>query len=72
MWAVYRKLTIHLPDNDTPIPVAPNQQRLGQHKSTVIDNWLKTYEQAQGEVSKLKSQYLAKVRKADDAEDEYV
>ncbi|PPQ65486.1 hypothetical protein CVT26_000126 [Gymnopilus dilepis] len=46
------------------------KQRLGQHKSTVIDNWLKTYEQAQGEVSKLKSQYLAKVRKADDAEDD--
>ncbi|KAF8909412.1 hypothetical protein CPB84DRAFT_1743969 [Gymnopilus junonius] len=46
------------------------KQRLAQHKATVVDNWLKTYEQAHGEVSKLKNQYLTKVRKADDAEDD--
>ncbi|KAF8159691.1 hypothetical protein B0H34DRAFT_796910 [Crassisporium funariophilum] len=46
------------------------KERLKQNKSTVIDNWLRSYEQAQGEVAKLKHQYLAKTRKADEAEDD--
>lgn len=37
-----------------------------------MDNWLRTYQQAQGDVAKLKHQYLAKTRRADEAEDEYV
>ncbi len=36
-----------------------------------MDNWLRTYQQAQGDVAKLKHQYLAKTRRADEAEDEY-
>ncbi|KIM44972.1 hypothetical protein M413DRAFT_17839 [Hebeloma cylindrosporum] len=46
------------------------KDRLRQNKLTVIDNWLRSYEQAQGEVAKLKHQYLAKVRRADEAEDD--
>ncbi|KAF8957472.1 hypothetical protein BDZ97DRAFT_1846365 [Flammula alnicola] len=46
------------------------KERLRQNKATVIDNWLRSYESAQREVVKLKHQYLAKVRRADDAEDD--
>lgn len=48
------------------------QERLRHDKTTVVDNWLRSYEQAQGEVAKLKHQYLAKTRRADEAEDESV
>ncbi|KAF8817572.1 hypothetical protein BYT27DRAFT_7199108 [Phlegmacium glaucopus] len=44
--------------------------RLRQTKTTVVDNWLRSYEQAQVDVSKLKHQYLAKTRRADEAEDD--
>ena len=37
----------------------------------MLDNWLRNYEQARADVQKLKQQYLAKTRRADDAEDEY-
>lgn len=37
-----------------------------------MDGWLRSYEQAQVDVTKLKQLYLGKVRKADEAEDEYV
>ena len=37
-----------------------------------MDNWLRSYEQSQGDVAKLKHQYLAKTRRADEAEDECV
>ena len=37
-----------------------------------LDNWLRSYEQAHADVSRLKQQYLAKVRKADEADDECV
>ena len=40
--------------------------------ATVVDNWLRSYEQAQADVSKLKHQYLAKTRRADEAEDELI
>ncbi|KAJ3508730.1 hypothetical protein NLJ89_g5595 [Agrocybe chaxingu] len=46
------------------------KERLKQNKATVVDNWLRSYEQAQTEVGKLKNQYLSKVRKADEAEDD--
>lgn len=36
----------------------------------MLDTWLKSYEQAYAEVGKLKQQYLAKTRRADEAEDE--
>lgn len=43
-----------------------------QSKGVVLNQWLYNYEHHVGEVAKLKHQYLAKVRKADEAEDEYV
>ncbi|KAG6845506.1 hypothetical protein H0H87_008403 [Tephrocybe sp. NHM501043] len=45
-------------------------ERIRTNKATVIDNWLKSYEQAHVEVTKLKQQYLAKTRRADEAEDD--
>ena len=53
------------------VPVLiPSQDRIRQTKSGVLDNWLRNYEQAQADVQKLKQQYLAKSRRADDAEDD--
>ncbi|KXN86633.1 Rho-GTPase-activating protein 8 [Leucoagaricus sp. SymC.cos] len=46
------------------------EDRIRQNKSTVLDSWLKSYEQARSEVSKLKQQYLSKTRRADDADDD--
>ncbi|KAJ7449578.1 hypothetical protein FB451DRAFT_1102501 [Mycena latifolia] len=46
------------------------KDRLLQSKGSIIDYWLRSYEQAHGEVSKLKHQYLAKTRRADEAEDD--
>ncbi|PFH51886.1 hypothetical protein AMATHDRAFT_58092 [Amanita thiersii Skay4041] len=46
------------------------KERLKQSKATVLDNWLRSYEQAQTDVHKLKQQYLTKTRRADDAEDD--
>ncbi|KDR65726.1 hypothetical protein GALMADRAFT_260135 [Galerina marginata CBS 339.88] len=46
------------------------KERLIQNKATVVDNWLRSYELAQGDIAKLKQQYLTKVRKADEAEDD--
>lgn len=46
------------------------RDRLHQSRSTVMDNWLRGYEHTQGDVDKLKHQYLAKTRKADEAEDD--
>lgn len=42
-----------------------------QSKGVVLSQWLYSYEHNIGEVAKLKHQYLAKVRAADEAEDEY-
>lgn len=53
-------------------PLTLSQERIKQNKATVIDNWLKSYEQARTDVGKLKNHYLNKVRRADEAEDEYV
>lgn len=53
------------------VPVLiPSQDRIRQTKSAVLDNWLRNYEQAQADVQKLKQQYLAKSRRADDVEDD--
>lgn len=46
------------------------KERLSNKKETVLDGWIKAYEQAHGDVAKLKHQYLAKTRKADEAEDD--
>lgn len=46
------------------------KEQLENKKATVLDGWVKNYEQAQGDVAKLKHQYLAKTRKADEAEDD--
>uniref|UniRef100_A0A0W0G9W1 Uncharacterized protein n=1 Tax=Moniliophthora roreri TaxID=221103 RepID=A0A0W0G9W1_MONRR len=46
------------------------KDRLRQSKGVVFDQWLKGFEQSQAEVAKLKQQYLAKTRKADEAEDD--
>ncbi|KAK0202951.1 hypothetical protein DFS33DRAFT_1343865 [Desarmillaria ectypa] len=46
------------------------KERLRQRRHSVIDNWMKAYEQSHGEVAKLKHQYLSKTRKADEAEDD--
>ncbi len=46
------------------------KDRIKHTKSTVLDSWLRNYEQAQADAQKLKQQYLAKTRRADDAEDE--
>ncbi|KIK60405.1 hypothetical protein GYMLUDRAFT_73852 [Collybiopsis luxurians FD-317 M1] len=46
------------------------KDRVMQSKGVVLDQWLYSYEHNLGEVAKLKHQYLAKVRKADEAEDD--
>ncbi|KAJ7623327.1 hypothetical protein FB45DRAFT_980263 [Roridomyces roridus] len=46
------------------------KDRLHQSRASVVDHYLRSYEQAQGEVAKLKHQYLAKTRRADEAEDD--
>ncbi|KAF8347678.1 hypothetical protein F5887DRAFT_953662 [Amanita rubescens] len=46
------------------------KDRIKHTKSTVFDSWLRNYEQAQADAQKLKQQYLAKTRRADDAEDD--
>lgn len=46
------------------------KERLKQHKTTVLDNWLRNYEQSHYDLSKLKNLYLNKMRKADEIEDE--
>ncbi|KAF4610740.1 hypothetical protein D9613_006830 [Agrocybe pediades] len=48
---------------------AQGQERLRQNKATVFDS-LRSYEQAHNDVAKLKQQYLSKVRRADEAEDD--
>ncbi|KAK1232125.1 Rho-GTPase-activating protein 8 [Marasmius sp. AFHP31] len=46
------------------------KDRLQQSKNVVLNEWLKGYETAQSDVGKLKQYYLAKTRKADEAEDD--
>ncbi|OAX43944.1 hypothetical protein K503DRAFT_610472 [Rhizopogon vinicolor AM-OR11-026] len=46
------------------------KDRLSSSKATVINNWLRAYEDSQKEVIKLKNSYLQKTRKADEAEDD--
>ncbi|KAL9713703.1 Rho-GTPase-activating protein 8 [Leucoagaricus gongylophorus] len=46
--------------------------RIRQSKTIMIGTWLKDYEQAREDVAKLKQQYILKMRRADDAEDESV
>ncbi|KAJ6581367.1 hypothetical protein B0H19DRAFT_1060957 [Mycena capillaripes] len=46
------------------------KDRLHQSRSSIVDYWLRSYEQAHADVAKLKHQYLAKTRRADEAEDD--
>ncbi|KAA1468841.1 hypothetical protein DENSPDRAFT_795101 [Dentipellis sp. KUC8613] len=46
------------------------KERIRQSKSVMLDGYLRSYEHSQSDVAKLKSHYLAKVRKADEAEDD--
>lgn len=46
------------------------KERLRQNRATVVDGWLRSYEHAQADVIKLKNQYLSKMRRADEAEDD--
>ncbi|KAL5513060.1 RGA8 [Sanghuangporus vaninii] len=47
-----------------------HKERIYGSRNAVIDGWIKSYELAEGDVDKLKHQYLAKVRRADEAEDD--
>ncbi|TFY52335.1 hypothetical protein EVG20_g10594, partial [Dentipellis fragilis] len=46
------------------------KERIHQSKSVILDGYLRSYEHSQSDVAKLKNNYLAKVRKADEAEDD--
>ncbi|KAG9223920.1 hypothetical protein CCMSSC00406_0004464 [Pleurotus cornucopiae] len=46
------------------------QERVKQSRAAVVEGWLRSYEHAQADVAKLKQQYLAKTRRADEAEDD--
>lgn len=46
------------------------EERLSSSKAMVMNNWLRAYEDSQKEVIKLKSSYLQKTRRADEAEDD--
>lgn len=46
------------------------QDRLKQSKAHLMDDWVPSYEQAQAGVATFRQQYFAKVRKADEADDE--
>ncbi|KAI5124190.1 hypothetical protein M0805_005041 [Coniferiporia weirii] len=47
-----------------------HKERILGSRNALIDGWVKTYELAQGETDKLKHQYMAKIRRADEAEDD--
>ncbi|TDL23780.1 hypothetical protein BD410DRAFT_856763 [Rickenella mellea] len=47
-----------------------HKARIGTSRANVLENWVKHYEIAQGDVEKLRQQYLAKMRKADEAADD--
>jgi hypothetical protein len=47
-----------------------SQDRVRSNKAVVLQQYVRTYEQGQSEVTKLKNTYISKVRKADEAEDE--
>ncbi|THH01772.1 hypothetical protein EW145_g6857, partial [Phellinidium pouzarii] len=49
---------------------AGHKDRILGTRNAIIDGWLKSYELSQGETDKLKHQYLAKIRRADEAEDD--
>ncbi|KAJ7587883.1 hypothetical protein C8J56DRAFT_940472 [Mycena floridula] len=46
------------------------RDRLKQSKLGLLDNWLRSYEHSLAEVARLKKEYLGKVRRADEAEDD--
>ncbi|KAF9245227.1 hypothetical protein BU15DRAFT_41061 [Melanogaster broomeanus] len=46
------------------------KERLSTSKATALNKWLRSYDDAQKEVIKLKNAYLSKTRRADEAEDD--
>ncbi|TFY64376.1 hypothetical protein EVJ58_g2658 [Rhodofomes roseus] len=48
------------------------RDRLWNSRHNMLDGFMHAYEAAQGDVTKLKQDYLNKMRRADEAEDEYV
>ncbi|KAF7770556.1 hypothetical protein Agabi119p4_6530 [Agaricus bisporus var. burnettii] len=46
------------------------KNRIRQNKATVLDSWLKAYDDAQRDVEKHRQRYLTKTRRADEAEDD--
>ncbi|KAI0051035.1 hypothetical protein FA95DRAFT_1555078 [Auriscalpium vulgare] len=47
-----------------------HKDRLLASKGAMVDGYVRSYEHSQAEVIKLKNQYLSKIRKADEAEDD--
>ncbi|KAF9218988.1 hypothetical protein BS17DRAFT_790309 [Gyrodon lividus] len=46
------------------------KERLSSSKATALNNWMRSYDDSQKEVIKLKNTYLSKTRRADEAEDD--
>lgn len=49
-----------------------HEGRIKDSKTNLLDLWLREYEHSLNEVNKLKATYHAKMRTADEAEDEFV
>lgn len=50
-WAQRYKVRVSVPDCQRAFSRTASQERLGQNRSTVVGDWLGSYEHAQGEVS---------------------
>ncbi|KIK99806.1 hypothetical protein PAXRUDRAFT_822344 [Paxillus rubicundulus Ve08.2h10] len=46
------------------------RERLSSSKATALNTWVRSYDESQKEVIKLKNSYLSKIRRADEAEDD--
>ncbi|KAF8845130.1 hypothetical protein BDN67DRAFT_962064 [Paxillus ammoniavirescens] len=46
------------------------RERLSSSKATALNSWVRSYDESQKEVIKLKNAYLSKIRRADEAEDD--
>lgn len=71
-WARGYKVMRFMRQKTIPTSCFAFQERLRETKALILDEWLRAYEFSSSDVAKLKQQYLAKTRKADEAEDEYV
>ncbi|CCM00260.1 uncharacterized protein FIBRA_02290 [Fibroporia radiculosa] len=68
-WAVGYKASISYPNACVGCSTFM-QERLKGSKHNVLDGWMAAYESAQVGVAKLKNDYLSKIRRADEAEDD--